>query len=71
MVQRLGLCPSNAGNVDLIPGWGNKIPQAAWQENLKKKAKKKKTKNWAESQAYIMFGYNIPSGRKEPSGAET
>ena len=68
VVQWLELCTSNAGNVDLIPGWGTKIPHAAWPENPQKTSKKK---NWAESRAYIMFGCNIPSGKKEPFGAET
>ena len=29
-VQWFRLCPSNAGGVGLIPGWGTKIPCAMW-----------------------------------------
>ena len=36
----LGLCVSTAGVLDLIPGCGTKIPQAAWH------CQKKKKKNW-------------------------
>ena len=38
-VQWLRLCTSNAGGAGSIPGWGNKIPHAAWhgQKILKKK----------------------------------
>ena len=30
MVECLGLHASNAGSVGSIPGWGTKIPHAAW-----------------------------------------
>ena len=30
VVQWLGLCPSTAGSLGLIPGQGTKIPQASW-----------------------------------------
>ena len=33
MVQWLGLQTFNAENPGLIPGWGTKIPQAAWCGN--------------------------------------
>ena len=36
-VQWLELHASTAGDMDLIPGWGTKIPQAAWHGQKKKK----------------------------------
>ena len=30
MVQWFGVCTSNAGGMGSIPGWGTKIPHAAW-----------------------------------------
>ena len=41
VVQWLRLCASIAGGMGLIPGWGNKIPHAAQNKNLKKKKLKK------------------------------
>ena len=32
-VQRLRLCAFTAGGKGLIPGWGTKIPQAAWPKS--------------------------------------
>ena len=40
-VRWLRLCAPNAGAVDLIPGGGNKIPQAAPCDQKKKKKKVK------------------------------
>ena len=41
VVQRLRLCTSKAGAMGSIPGWGTKIPGAAWHgQNIKKKKKK-------------------------------
>ena len=36
-VQLLRLCASNAGGVGSIPGWGTRIPHAAWHGQKKKK----------------------------------
>ena len=38
--QWLRLCISNAGGMSSIPGWGTKIPHAAWCSQKKKKKKK-------------------------------
>ena len=38
-VQWLGFCASTAGSMDLIPGWGTKIPQACSVAKKKKKRK--------------------------------
>ena len=46
MIQWLGLCPSTAGRLGLIPGQGTKIPQAT--RSLQKKKKRKK-----EKKAYV------------------
>ena len=35
-VQWLGLCASNAAGTGSIPGWGTKIPYAAWRGKKKK-----------------------------------
>ena len=43
VVQWLGLRASTAKGRGLIPGWGTKIPQAAWC------GQKKKKKRWAQS----------------------
>ena len=43
-VQWLGLCAPTAGGMGSIPGWGTKIPHAAWCG--KKKKKKKKKNHW-------------------------
>ena len=40
VVQWLGLHAFTAEGVGLIPGWGTKIPQAAWCGQRKKKKKK-------------------------------
>ena len=63
VVQWLELCTSNAGNVDLIPGWGTKIPHAAWPENPQK-TNKKKTGQKAEptSCSAVIF----PQEKKNP-----
>ena len=37
LVQWLRLRTSNAGGVGSIPGWGTKIPHAAWQKKKEKK----------------------------------
>lgn len=37
MVLWLRLCPSNAGDVGLIPGWGTKLSRARWHSPLPKK----------------------------------
>ena len=36
-VQWLGLCASTEGGTGSIPGWGTKIPHAAWRSQKKKK----------------------------------
>ena len=41
MVQWLRLCAPNAGGTGWIPGWGTKIPHAAWRSQRKKKKKNK------------------------------
>ena len=39
-VQWLRLCTSNASGVGSVPGWGTKIPYAAWHsEKIRKKKK--------------------------------
>ena len=37
VVQWLRLCASMAGGTGLIPGWGTKIPHAAWHSQKKKR----------------------------------
>ena len=37
VVQLLRLCPSNAGGVGSIPGWGTKVPHAAWHSQKERK----------------------------------
>ena len=44
VVQWLGLRASTAGGTGSIPGWGNKILQAAWCSQKKKKSGKKDAK---------------------------
>ena len=39
VVQLLGLCASTAGGTGSIPGLGNKILQAVWRGQKKKKRK--------------------------------
>ena len=38
VVQWLGLCTFTDEDLGLIPGWGNKIPQAVWNNQKKKKS---------------------------------
>ena len=39
VIQRLGLLAFTAQGTGSIPGWGTKIPQAAWHGQKKKKQK--------------------------------
>ena len=41
-IQWLRLCTSIIGGMGSIPGWGTKIPHAAWRGQKKRKEKKKK-----------------------------
>ena len=43
VVQWLRLCASMAGGTGLIPGWGTKIPHAAWHSQKKKKIRERET----------------------------
>ena len=56
MVQWLGLCALTAEGPGSIPGWGTKIPQAAWCG--KKKNKNKNNKNIYSSLKIIWIANN-------------
>ena len=68
MVQWLRLCVSSAGGTGLIPGWGNKNPQAVWLgPNKQTKAKNHLQIIFGLSKeqifvVYLKFKLNWPSG---------